>query len=156
MSKVRVRRFYPSNTGIKVDDTSTFQLFFKSLIKFTSYALPMSITRYVYTRLNTMAIGASRFESTGIHIAKNLSVLLCHEIRIFRKGILNSICELLHGRNSIFKRNCSILYVWRIDSEKFLCICHGCCTDCDHKEKRSASPPALPRREGAGALVEAN
>ena len=148
--EMRVRRFYPSNTGINIDNAPAFQIFFKSLIKLSANTLTMSLAGNVNARLNTMTICTSRLESTGICIAKNLPILLSHEIRIIGKSILYSICKLLNRRNCIFKRNCCILHIWRIDCEKFLCICHSCCTDCYHNKKRSASPPALPRREGAG------
>lgn len=91
------------DTGIQVENALSLQPLFEDFMQLATYAAPFHTAVNIDGSLNRPLIGIPRMEGTGVGVAYDTPILLCHNPGIFPLDGLNTSAEFLFRRHIVFK-----------------------------------------------------
>ena len=115
------------NAGVQVQNSHLCKKTLQGSIESASCTAAPPVMSHINRHLRTPAISSPRVKRRTIGISQDLSLLFCHNIRIFHLYIMDSLRKLFYGRCFVFKCDRSFFYVVGINFQKCCCIllfCH--------------------------------
>ena len=99
------------NAGVQVQNSHLCKKTLQGSIESASCTAAPPVMSHINRHLSTPAISSPRVKRRTIGISQDLSLLFCHNIRIFHLYIMDSLRKLFYGRCFVFKCDRSFFYV---------------------------------------------